>query len=45
MQEAYLTKPAGISNNGLFHKSLTNRGVCYAWYFINFLLRRPILVS
>jgi hypothetical protein len=23
----YLTKPAGISNNGLFHKSLTNRGV------------------
>jgi hypothetical protein len=43
----YLTKPAGISNNGLFHKSLTNRGVfcLYAWHFINFLLRRPILVS
>jgi hypothetical protein len=26
-RSTYLTKPAGISNNGLFHKSLTNRGV------------------
>jgi hypothetical protein len=28
-RSTYLTKPAGISNNGLFHKSLTNRGVFY----------------
>ncbi|MGO4817657.1 4Fe-4S binding protein [Flavobacterium sp. W22_SRS_FP1] len=26
-RNTYLTKPAGISNNGLYHKSLTNRGV------------------
>ena len=26
-RSSYLHKPAGISNNGLFHKSLTNRGV------------------
>jgi polyferredoxin len=26
-RSTYLNKPAGISNNGLFHESLTNRGI------------------
>lgn len=29
-RSTYLTKPEGISNNGIYHKSLTNRGV-FAW--------------
>ena len=29
-RSTYLSKPEGISNNGLFHKSLTNKGV-FAW--------------
>lgn len=29
-RSTYLNRPEGISNNGLFHKSLTNKGV-FAW--------------
>ncbi|UQD57348.1 4Fe-4S dicluster domain-containing protein [Flavobacterium sp. K5-23] len=35
-RSTYLSKPEGISNNGLFHKSLTNKGV-FAWIIGVFL--------
>jgi polyferredoxin len=35
-RSTYLSKPEGISNNGLFHKSLTNRG--FFAYIIGILL-------